>query len=392
MLKALQFVVLIIICLPRSLFAQTWESLSDIPEKLTFPVTAVVDGKIHILGGGGVGGATNKHYQYDPQSNTWTIKAPIPYKAQQPAGTANNGKIHFFGGGFPTSGSPVKDHYVYDPILDTWKAAANIDPARAIHYAVSLNNQLYSMAGQGVSDRFEQYDANNNSWINKKKLPDSKFWYGAHVVAVGKIFRFCGGGYTAPINFAHEYEVATDTWLTLPNMPVAIHGLAGAAIGNKIYLVGGYHDFEDSKDVWVYNMDTKTYTPGVALPTGRTYHNMVSLDACIYTLGGNNAIDATVGTSFLKFCPNVTGSFDEKQFNTPEIFTDHNFIRIDLKDRVPWNLKILDVTGKQILAKKLNASINLSHRIEIQDLPASIYFIQLTDQKRKLNRSFIIIN
>ena len=48
MLKALQFVVLIIICLPRSLFAQTWESLSDIPEKLTFPVTAVVDGKIHI--------------------------------------------------------------------------------------------------------------------------------------------------------------------------------------------------------------------------------------------------------------------------------------------------------------------------------------------------------
>ncbi|MBK8448592.1 MAG: hypothetical protein IPL42_00635 [Saprospiraceae bacterium] len=175
MLKALQFVVLIIICIPPSLFAQTWESLPDIPEKLTFPVTAVVDGKIHIMGGGGVGGATNKHYQYDSQSNTWTIKAPIPYKAQQPAGTANNGKIHFFGGGFPTSGSPVKDHYVYDPILDTWKAAANIDPARAIHYAVSLNNQLYSMAGQGVSDRFEQYDANNNSWINKKNYRIQNF-------------------------------------------------------------------------------------------------------------------------------------------------------------------------------------------------------------------------
>lgn len=45
MLKALQFVVLIIICIPPSLFAQTWESLPDIPEKLTFPVTAVVDGK-----------------------------------------------------------------------------------------------------------------------------------------------------------------------------------------------------------------------------------------------------------------------------------------------------------------------------------------------------------
>ncbi len=187
--------------------AQTWENLANIPEKLTFPIAAAIDGKIHIMGGGATGGATSKHYQYDPATDSWSSKANIPYKAQQPAGAAHDNHIHFFGGGFPNSGSPLKDHFVYDVLTDTWSPAADLTQARAIHYGVSLNGAVYSMAGQGVTNWLEMYDEMTNSWFRKNNLPDTKFWYGAHVVTHGSIYRFCGGGYTAPaLYFALRYN------------------------------------------------------------------------------------------------------------------------------------------------------------------------------------------
>ena len=99
---------------------QQWDTLAAIPASFTFPVVGVVNGKIHVMGGGGVGGATSAHYAYDPMTDTWESKAPVPYVAQQPAGTAVDGKIHFFGGGFPNSGSPLNDHHIYDPNNDSW--------------------------------------------------------------------------------------------------------------------------------------------------------------------------------------------------------------------------------------------------------------------------------
>jgi hypothetical protein len=98
-------------------------------------------------------------------------------KAQQPAGAAANGKIHFFGGGFPNSGTPLNDHYIYDPIADDWAPGADLTSARAIHYGVSLNDGLYTLAGQGKSNVCQTNDADNDVWVSKKSLPDNFFWY-----------------------------------------------------------------------------------------------------------------------------------------------------------------------------------------------------------------------
>ncbi|HMR44455.1 MAG TPA: kelch repeat-containing protein, partial [Saprospiraceae bacterium] len=240
------------------LSAQKWDTLAPIPESFTFPVVALADGKIHIMGGGGTGGATTAHFAYDPTTDNWESRAAVPYRAQQPAGATANGKIHFFGGGFPNSGSPLDDHYIYDPATDTWQQAADLTRARAIHYAVTLDNVLYSLAGQGVANLCQTYDPVANAWITKNNLPDNGFWYGAHVAAEGHIYRFCGGGYTAPNNLAHRYDPANDSWAALPVFPAATHGIKGAAIGNKIFLVGGYNNFVERDEVWIFNTETST--------------------------------------------------------------------------------------------------------------------------------------
>ncbi|MBK7335047.1 MAG: hypothetical protein IPJ00_02305 [Saprospirales bacterium] len=217
-------------CSISSLFSQQWDTLAPVPEALTFAVAAVVDGKIHVMGGGGTGGATNNHYAYDPATDAWSPRADVPYLAQQPAGAAVNGKIHYFGGGYPNTGTPLDDHHIYDPTTDNWALAADLTAPRAIHYGVGLDGVLFSLGGQGMANLCQTYDAVNNSWITKNNLPDNSFWYGAHVPTGGSIYRFCGGGYTAPVNKAHKYNAANDSWAVLPNMPNAVHAIRGALL------------------------------------------------------------------------------------------------------------------------------------------------------------------
>jgi len=385
-------VIIVCILCPTVIHAQSWETLADIPEKLTFPVAVTVAGKIHVMGGGATGGATMNHYQYDPNTNSWTKKANVPYRAQQPAGAANGNKIHFFGGGYPTSGAPLKNHYIYDANTDSWNQAADLTMARAIHYGVNLNGQVYTLAGQGVSDWCEVYDETSNSWIMKNRLPDTKFWYGAHDTTHGSIFRFCGGGYTAPVNFAHRYDPLTDSWDPLPNAPIAIHGLEGAAVKDKIYLVGGYHDFEDSKEVWIYDINSKTYSQGIPLPVGRTYHNIVELDNCIYSIGGNNAVDATVGVSLLRFCPEIIISNEQTQpVKKPRIenFPNQSVIHFD-DPNVSWKLQLIDLTGKLVFSDAINPAFQNPYSLQTIGLPISHYNIHLFNQQTHYNYPYPI--
>ncbi len=345
------------------------------------------------MGGGGTVGATAKHYQYDPLTNVWITKADVPYKAQQPAGTANGNKIHFFGGGFPTSGAPVKNHYGYDALLDSWSKAADLTQARAIHYGVALNGLVYTLAGQGVADWCEVYDESTNNWIRKNNLPDTKFWYGAHIATHGSIFRFCGGGYTSPVNTANRYDPISDSWTTLPSVPIPIHGIDGAAIGDKIYLVGGYHDFADSDEVWIYDINTKTYSKGVALPVGRTYHNIVTIDKCIYSIGGNNAIDTTVGISLLRFCPEVNTSSENKfQSSKPalENHPDHLSIQFDQFSMNHWNLEIIDLNGKMIYSEKINPLSQNPYNISTAGFSNSYYSVRLYNSQTQYHYPYMI--
>jgi len=363
------------------IFSQQWDTLAAVPEDLTFPIAAVVNGKIHVMGGGGSGGATSAHYAYDPVTDTWQSRAAVPYLAQQPAGTVSSGKIHYFGGGYPNSGSPLDDHYVYDPIADSWEQAADLTAPRAIHYAASIETTLYSLAGQGMTNLCQSYSSTTNTWTTLNSLPDNNFWYGAHVTVEGHIYRFCGGGYTAPTNKAHKYDPVSDSWSSLPDMPNAIHALAGAAIGNQIILSGGYFDFIEHDEVWIFDTDTETYTSSVPLPIGRNYHNMVSLDSCVYSIGGNNAIDPTVKTSLIRLCPFDILSSTKEIDPSPSFTANYHFgklsLRLSEEIKSVAYLSIFDLKGREVWTEKLPPSLNGYYQLNISDLIPSIYVVHL---------------
>lgn len=368
--------------------AQTWDTLATIPESFTFPVVVAVQGKIHIMGGGGTGGATTSHYAYDPSTDTWEQKANLPYAAQQPAGAATSTKIHFFGGGFPNSGSPLDDHYIYDVANDSWSQGAALPSPRAIHNAVAIGEDVYSIGGQGVWAEFLLYDADMDQWVAQPNLPDNQFWYGAHVVSDDRYFRFCGGGYTAPRNFAHSYEPELKFWQTLQPFPVQNHGLQGAAIDKKIYLTGGYHSFEERSEMWIYDVDQGSYQQSdLSLPIGRNYHRMVSIDGCIYILGGNHAIQAIsdiIRTQMIRICPDETSStrptLAAKSLNA---WIQENQIHIEIGDiKIESVLvELLDVSGKSIVTENRNTDAKGRLMLDIPNTVPGIYLIKAATSK-----------
>jgi len=388
LLKTL-FLILVLILnvgILSQLSAQKWDTLAPVPISMTFPVATVLNGQIHVMGGGASGGANKSHFVYDPATNKWDTKAVVPYYAQQPAGTANNGKIHYFGGGFPNTGTPLKDHYVYDPVGDAWIKAADLTQARAIHSAVSLDGTLYSLGGQGVSNLCQTYDEVNDKWVTKSNLPDNSFWYGAHVPAEGHIYRFCGGGYTAPTNKADVYDPLTDTWSSLPVFPHANHSIRGAAIGDKIYLAGGYYDFLDRDEVWVYDTKAKTYTALTKLPIGRSYLSVVAIDSCIYSIGGNNAIDATVSTQLLRLCPYKFPTSVKEQLSSTLINANYSEgnVNIWLPEEISGSIKfeLVDQLGRSILTRAITPINDNKLEILVDQLLPAIYYARLQSNNK----------
>jgi N-acetylneuraminic acid mutarotase len=373
-----KFLMLLFSFVFYSSFSQTWQTLAPLPLAFSFPVVVVLNGEIHVMGGGASGGATDMHIRYKPSTNTWDTLPPVPYKAQQPAGAVVNGKIHFCGGGYPNTGSRLDSHYYFDPDSNKWFAAKKMPVATAIHKAVSFDNKLYVLTGQPEKMLCEIYDPVTDSWTQKNMLPDQNFWYGAIVSDTKAIYRFGGGGFTAPQSDVYAYDKSNDAWNALPSLPTGLHGVDAAVVNDSfIYITGGYN-LGDKDKVWRYNINSKSYVSVIRMPAARSYHNMVTIGNCIYSVGGNNNAVPSVATSLLKYCPaaNEVGiELDHRPL--PYAVSESNGwleISIDPSSGSNGNIRVMDLSGKIIYDQKINSMITA---IDTRNWNSSLYTIQI---------------
>ncbi len=360
-----------------NLFSQNWETLADMPVGLAFPVVVALNGEIHVIGGGGPAGATDIHLRYKPLTNIWDTLAPVPYLAQQPSGAVLNGKIHYFGGGFPNSGTPLSSHYVYDPGTNSWTIAASLPIARVIMESAVINGKIYALGGQPNKSRVDEYNPTTNSWTTKNALPDNNFWYSEIAVLNNEIYRFGGGGYSAPSNSVHKYDSVSDSWTNIATLPVALHAPAGSALGGLIYIAGGYNTI-DLDVVRTFNTNTSTFNTITPLPSARSYHDIVTVDTCIYSIGGNNPSFPNMNTSLIRYC-NSSG-VSVKEILSPKtivVFPNpaNDYITFENINSPVMNAELFDLMG----AKKMEMTINKgTKRVDISELPEGIYFYRLS--------------
>jgi len=163
--------------------ADSWSTKAPtpIPSAAGFDghVSAVVDGKLYIIGGLSESGDSNLHQIYDPETDTWNYGTPplnsIGNMNGNGAAGATTGvmalkRIYVLGQqGSLKQGEPMGTNRIYDPKTDSWTFGADL-PTSRIHFGVAVvNDTLYAIGGGSADNWFVGFFG--PSAVNEQYVP-----------------------------------------------------------------------------------------------------------------------------------------------------------------------------------------------------------------------------
>lgn len=167
-----------------------------------------------------------------------------------------------------------------------WKQLASLPEGYYCGEAVSLNNEVYFVAGRNDKSRtsfFYKFKPKENQWIKLADVPNPAINLALAAVD-GKIYAI-GGDLFKDTN--REYNPQTNSWRILESMPTARQHIDCGVYGNNIYISGGLTSWKNiSKKHEVYNASTNTWSEKAAIPSLRNNAAIATLDSLIYVIGG----------------------------------------------------------------------------------------------------------
>jgi N-acetylneuraminic acid mutarotase len=252
-----------------------WTKKSPMPRPAHHAALAAVNGKIYAFGGfvaptntpiplGAAWEPIGDAYEFNPATDSWKPIAPLPGKRGSAIAAEVGGKIYVIGGAttmegdkapFFTAFGPAKvlaTNEVYDPATNKWETRNPMSVPRNHAFGGVVNGKIYVIGGRTGhgfilsatnTNTVEEYDPASNTWsMPKERMPTARS--GGASGTDGRLIYVAGGEVTTTqlvgaYRAVEAYNPATNSWITLPPMPMPRHGVAGAVIGNRFHLVSG---------------------------------------------------------------------------------------------------------------------------------------------------------
>ena len=252
-----------------------WTKKTSMPRPAHHAALAAANGKIYVMGGfvppkdtaipvGGAWEPIDNAWEYDPAADSWKSLPPLPGKRGSAVAAEVGGKIYVIGGATTMEGS--KDPFftffgpsrvlgtneVYDPATNKWESRRPMSVPRNHAFGGVVNGKIYVIGGRTGhgfilsatnTDVVEEYNPVNDSWsVPKERMPTARS--GGASGTDGRRIYVAGGEVTTKdlvgaFRSVEAYDPVTNSWMTLPSMPMPRHGIAGAVIGNRFHLVSG---------------------------------------------------------------------------------------------------------------------------------------------------------
>lgn len=223
-----------------------WNVVGEYPRNVTgIDKTAaqVVNGKIYIIGGRDGDKGVKYVEEFDPATKTWTHKAEMETAGYDIPTVVYQDKIILFGG-------VGRDRKVdmYDPKTNTWTKLTSDIPMDFVVNAIVVNGKIHVFGCLGSWIYCYEYTAfTQNSW----KQVGNRYAYNvcqSITKANNKIYlkrqdpiSGAGAGHLQS-DLAGVYDPLKKTWSELPNENLKRAGASIAAVGNKLYVIGGYDE------------------------------------------------------------------------------------------------------------------------------------------------------
>ena len=221
----------------------TWTREAALPgEGLNAPAAAAIGDTIYLIGGFGT--TSNRPianvWRYHVTTKQWNDAASLPAPRGGHAAAVLNGRIHVIGGG--NSVSTIHDHTVYDPSTNAWSERAKLPRSMGSPAVVVVGGRLYSIGGRSGPNDFGDvhiYDAASDTW-NAGVAIDARGTGGAAVLG-GSIFYF--GGELQSKNVVLDTVLRLDpgakAWVADTPMPTARNFARAVLFKRRAYIVGG---------------------------------------------------------------------------------------------------------------------------------------------------------
>jgi N-acetylneuraminic acid mutarotase len=289
------------------------------------------DGRIYAIGGydaDGCGCYSGEVNAYNTGTNAWATVAAMPTPRIFPAAAAgSDGRIYVFGG--YASGGSINRLDIYTPSTNKWTTGAAMPtPRYGSAAAMAPDGNIFVVGGYQSGTRViktvEMYNPGANTWTAKAAMPTARYLLAGALGSDGRIYAIGGTNDTSILPTVEAYDPSLNAWTTEASMPTARYGLAGAALGGKVYAVGGRDTGGDSSAV--------QYLSGQSGPSGT-----VSIDsgaATTNSLTVSLAVPATGSATITNMAISNSGATSGGQLSTSRMFTYQTPISWDLSDAV----------------------------------------------------------
>ncbi|MCP3807108.1 hypothetical protein NLX78_07665 [Paenibacillus sp. Lou8.1] len=192
-----------------------------------------------------------------------------------------------------------------------WETRSSLTEARAGAASAEVNGVIYIFGGSAQGDQAVTgekknttfgYNSQTDTWSRKADMPTIRS--AASAVAVGdKIYVI--GGYYGPnslrTNKVEIYDTKTNTWTTAANMLEARSWAASVLMDNNIYVIDGANNSDIVPTVEKYNISTDTWVKLKNFPVALNAMSAVALNGKIYAFGGSKYFTSEISNSIYEY-------------------------------------------------------------------------------------------
>ena len=281
-----------------------WQELPPMPVRRAGLSATLLDGKIYAIGGVTNEGTTGRVDIYDIERQNWITGTARPLAAAYITAVSLDGSILVPGG--CDQQTPFTAVHRYAPHEDIWEEIAPLPHPLCAYALAVLDGKVYLFGGWGLPRSDGQtvrdlrrtksqgsnyqaltyrYDPQVNAW-EELAPPKTARAFGAAAALGNRLYYI--GGYDGREELAtcEIYDPTDDQWGTCARLLLPRGGLGVARRGMRLYAIGGgwnnYLGFNE-----YYNLETDTWSL-IETPLVGEWRNLglVATETTLYALGG----------------------------------------------------------------------------------------------------------
>ena len=401
LLQTLFFFLLVMqICFTQG----AWTKIGDMPEIRFIHTADEINEKVYIAGGLNTEQGTypTTMLVYDKADSSWsTIPLPGNSVRGQHTSCVVDSNLYLIGGVILVGGTinSTTEIYMFKPSTSEWILKNPMPTDRNNLACALLDGKIYVAGGMHCINgafiwnglkTFEVYDLVTEIWSTLPDMPTYR--WGLRVVAFeGKIYVFGGRTLDFRPPSIDVYDPQDSSWTSITNIPTPRYKLATCVMDSNIYAIGGWYSSSLGPiydTVEVYNPITDVWTTGTSMPISVASFDGYALDGKIYMYGGSYTTHPNIGISDIwEFTPSPVSVEDDVSApieftlsqNYPNPFNSSTKLSYSITLSSLVRLKVYNVLGSEIETlvneEKPVGTYELSWNAA--NLPSGVYFYQL---------------